>query len=103
MIERELDGRLRRRGKEVIRDLENATPAAEDVRRMRDELGELRQLTTALRERLDLLEARTGGTGGPRGHGTSGKATPTARTPGKAKAKPKAKPAPAKKPTRSRR
>ena len=57
MIERELDGRLRRRGKEVIRDLGEGAPLAEDVRRLRDEVGELRALTTALRERIDQLEA----------------------------------------------
>jgi aminopeptidase N len=57
MIERELDGRLRRRGKEVIRDLEDGASTGEDVRRMRDELGELRALATSLRERLDKLEA----------------------------------------------
>ena len=56
MIERELDGRLRRRGKEVIRDLEDGTPAQEELRRLRDEVGELRTITGALRERLDKLE-----------------------------------------------
>ena len=57
MIERELDPRLRRRGKEVIRDLEDNAPIAEDVRRLRDELGELRTLAGALRDRLDRIEA----------------------------------------------
>src|SRR5690606_34192897 len=57
MTERELDGRLRRRGKEVIRDLGEGAPLAEDVRRLRDEVGELRTLTAALRERIELLEA----------------------------------------------
>jgi aminopeptidase N len=57
LIERELDGRLRRRAKEIARDLEEGAPIAEDVRRLRDELGELRQLTGALRERVDQLEA----------------------------------------------
>jgi len=57
LIERELDGRLRRRAKEVARDLEEGAPIAEDVRRLRDELGELRQLAGALRERVDQLEA----------------------------------------------
>ncbi|HEX4419802.1 MAG TPA: M1 family aminopeptidase [Kofleriaceae bacterium] len=56
MIDRELDGRLRRRGKEVIRDLEHGTSATEDLRRLRDELAELRSLTGALRDRLDRLE-----------------------------------------------
>jgi aminopeptidase N len=75
MVERELDGRLRRRGKEVIRDLEDGASVGEDLRRMRDELGELRTLATALRERIDKLEA-TGGEPAPGGQG-------------KAKAKPK--------------
>ena len=57
MIDRDLDGRLRRRGKEVVRDLEDNAPLAEDVRRLRDELGELRTLAGALRERVEHLEA----------------------------------------------
>ncbi|HEU4732159.1 MAG TPA: M1 family metallopeptidase [Kofleriaceae bacterium] len=61
MVDRELDGRLRRRGKEVIRDLESATQVTEDVRRMRDEIGELRSLTTSLRERLERIEASARG------------------------------------------
>jgi aminopeptidase N len=88
MIDRELDGRLRRRGKEVIRDLENGTSGGEDLRRMRDELGELRALTGALRERLELLEAKTGdGTAKP--PRTSSK--PAARRPAGKKPTPAAK------------
>jgi aminopeptidase N len=68
MIDRELDGRLRRRGKEVIRDLEEGAPIAEEVRRLRDEVGELRAVAGALRERLEQLEARTGGAA----HGSTG-------------------------------
>ena len=75
MIDRELDGRLRRRGKEVIRDLENGTSVGEDVRRMRDEIGELRTLATALRDRIDKLEAGDGA------------ATPSSKAQGKAKPK----------------
>jgi len=85
MIERELDGRLRRRGKEVIRDLEDGTSAGEDARRMRDELGELRALTGTLRERIEKLEAGTGDAAAP----AAGK---KAKAKGKAKAdKPKKK------------
>jgi aminopeptidase N len=58
MIDRELDGRLRRRGKEVIRDLGEGAPLAEDVRRLRDEVGELRAVAASLRERIELIEAR---------------------------------------------
>ncbi|MGE0547264.1 MAG: M1 family aminopeptidase [Kofleriaceae bacterium] len=57
MIEREFDGRLRRRGKEVIRDLQEGSPLAEDVRRLRDEVGELRALAGKLRDRLDKVDA----------------------------------------------
>jgi aminopeptidase N len=59
MIERELDGRLRRRGREVVRDLEEGAPLAEDVRRLRDEVGELRTLASSLRDRLQLLETKS--------------------------------------------
>ena len=85
MFERELDGRLRRRGKEVIRDLEDGTSAGEDARRMRDELGELRALAGTLRERIEKLEAGTGDAPAP----AAGK---KAKAKGKAKAdKPKKK------------
>ncbi len=57
MIDRELDGRLRRRGKEVIRDLEEGSPQSDDVRRLRDEVGELRAIANTLRERVDFLDA----------------------------------------------
>ena len=57
LIDRELDGRLRRRAKEVARDLGEGAPLAEDVKRLRDEIGELRTITGALRERLDAMEA----------------------------------------------
>jgi aminopeptidase N len=57
LADRELDGRLRRRGREVMRDLGEGAPLAEDVRRLRDELGELRAVAAGLRERVELLEA----------------------------------------------
>ena len=58
MVDRELDGRLRRRGKEVMRDLGEGAPLAEDVRRLRDEVGELRATVASLRERIEMIEAR---------------------------------------------
>lgn len=58
LIDRELDGRLRRRAKEVIRDLQDGAPIGEEVRRLRDEVGELRQLAGAMRERIERIEAR---------------------------------------------
>jgi aminopeptidase N len=65
MIDRELDGRLRRRGKEVIRDLGEGAPLGEDVRRLRDEVGELRAAVATLRDRLTKLE---GGESAPAKH-----------------------------------
>jgi aminopeptidase N len=56
LTEHELDGRLRRRGKEVIRDLGEGAPQAEDVRRLRDEVAELRSLAATLKERIEVLE-----------------------------------------------
>lgn len=56
LIGRELDGRLVRRAREVLRDLEEGVAASEQLRRLRDELDELRSTTARLRERLDALE-----------------------------------------------
>ncbi|MBA3820678.1 MAG: HEAT repeat domain-containing protein, partial [Deltaproteobacteria bacterium] len=88
MVERELDGRLRRRGKEVMRDLGEGAPLQDEVRRLRDELGELRSLTGALRERLDHLEAKDGPPAdGKRGKQAGAKATKaTKKKAGKKKA-----------------
>jgi aminopeptidase N len=93
MIDRELDGRLRRRGKEVARDLETGASTGEDVRRMRDEIGELRSVAAALRERIEKLEATNGH--GHDGHGHGGKRgaraqdNPGKHNPGKHTARPK--------------
>ncbi len=53
LVARALDGRLVRRGREVVRDLEEGVAAGEQLRRLRDELDELRGTTAKLRERLD--------------------------------------------------
>ncbi|HEY4245012.1 MAG TPA: M1 family metallopeptidase [Kofleriaceae bacterium] len=58
LIERELDGRLRRRAREVARDLAEGAPVGEELRRLRDEVGELRAMVSGLRERLEHLEPR---------------------------------------------
>jgi len=42
-----------------VRDLEDGAPIAEDVRRLRDEIGELRATAAGLRERMELLEAKS--------------------------------------------
>jgi aminopeptidase N len=80
LVDRELDGRLVRRAREVIRDLGENAPLAEDVKRLRDEVGELRALASTLRERIEVLESA----GKP-----AAKAAPkTARVPKPASAKP---------------
>jgi aminopeptidase N len=79
VVERELDGRLRRRAREVVRDLEEGAAATGDLRALRDELDGLRRAVGALRERLDRQEASAGNGAGPAAGGT-------ARTPARGKA-----------------
>jgi aminopeptidase N len=57
VVDRELDGRLRRRAREVIRDLGEGSAAAEELRRLRDDVDELRSTAHRLRDRLDRLES----------------------------------------------
>jgi aminopeptidase N len=56
VVDRALDGRLRRRSREVIRDLGDGAPSAEELRRLRDEVDELRQTTGTLKARIEKLE-----------------------------------------------
>jgi aminopeptidase N len=57
LVDRALDGRLRRRSREVIRDLGDGATSAEELRRLRDEVDELRQVAGRLKERMDRYEA----------------------------------------------
>ena len=91
VVEHELDGRLRRRSREVIRDLREGAPLAQDVGKLRDELSELRTLTGKLRDRLDALEAGGEPAGAAKPKATAA-AKPAPKAKAKAKAKPKAKP-----------
>lgn len=111
MTERELDGRLVRRGREVIRDLQEGSAAGEQLSRLRDELEELRATTGQLRDRLDALErgqSEDDGSAAPapvavRGRGAaSGKATGRGTGKGRAATRPTrpTRPAPKAKPTR---
>jgi len=57
LADRDLDGRLRRRSREVVRDLREGRTQASEVTALRDELTRLREDTIKLRERLDAVEA----------------------------------------------
>jgi aminopeptidase N len=59
-VDTNLDGRIRRRGREVIRDLEDGRTRDEATRNLRDEVDRLRQDLVALRERLAKVEAASG-------------------------------------------
>ncbi len=55
--QRDLDGRLRRRAREVIRDLREGAQMAEERRLMREQVDTLRTEVISLRDRLDGMEA----------------------------------------------
>ena len=56
-VARELDGRLRRRGREVMRDLADGRNATAELSALRDDVDRLRGETAVLRERLDRISA----------------------------------------------
>ena len=61
LAERALDGRLRRRAREAVRDLNEARPAAEEREAVRQELDRLRSRVATLEERMDADKARPAG------------------------------------------
>jgi aminopeptidase N len=61
MVDRELDGRLRRRAREIVRDIGEARAPAAEVASLRDELEKLRGETARLRERVDRMDAASAG------------------------------------------
>ena len=56
-VERELDGRVRRRAREAIRKIQMGRDASDEFRQMREDLDKIRNENTKLRERLDRLES----------------------------------------------
>ncbi len=60
-VERELDGRIKRRGREVIRDLAEGRGSGDAVRELNDEVEKLRNELFAVRERLVKIEGGKGG------------------------------------------
>ncbi len=57
LIARALDGRLRRRGREVVRDLDAAQPAGEQLQTVRDHLETMQTELRQVRERMARAEA----------------------------------------------
>jgi aminopeptidase N len=55
--ERDVDRRLRRRAREVVRDIESGARASEQIEALRDELARLQSDCVTLRERVDRLDA----------------------------------------------
>jgi len=88
MIQRELDGRLRRRGRELTRDLQDGNRPGEELTRLRDDLATLRSSSAILRERLDKLETKAA----PKPTAPARKAT-TARPARPARTAPRKRPA----------
>jgi aminopeptidase N len=88
-VERNLDGRVRRRGREVIRDLQEGRPQSEAVRTLRDELDRLRQEIVRLSDRITKYEAKAQAS--PR-HKSQHKASRAVRATRSAKGKPERAP-----------
>jgi aminopeptidase N len=59
VVERELDGRLRRRAKEILRDLGEGRGSTAELAALRDEVDRLRGDHASLRERVDRMDAAT--------------------------------------------
>jgi aminopeptidase N len=57
LISRELDGRLRRRAREILRDISEGRSPSAEIAALRDELDRLRGETARIRERLDRMDA----------------------------------------------
>ncbi len=56
MVEKELDGRVKRRAREAIRKIQAGREASDEFRRLRDDVDKLREENRQLKERLGKLE-----------------------------------------------
>jgi aminopeptidase N len=88
-LDRDLDGRVRRRIREVLRDLGGAGKRETD--RLRDELEALRGEHAELKARIAKVEARSAAPGSPPPALAAGKAKPPARAAARSTAKPSTK------------
>lgn len=57
LIERELDGRVKRRAREAIRKIQAGREASDEFRHLRDDVDKLREENRQLKERLEKIEA----------------------------------------------
>ncbi|MCG8417894.1 MAG: M1 family metallopeptidase [Proteobacteria bacterium] len=58
LVERSLDGRLRRRAREIIRDIQEERAQGEAIAALRDDVDKLHRRNVELQQRLDALEAQ---------------------------------------------
>lgn len=56
LIERELDGRVKRRAREAVRKIQAGREASDEFRRLREDVDKLKEENRQLKERLDKLE-----------------------------------------------
>jgi aminopeptidase N len=83
-VETNLDGRIRRRGREILRDLEEGSTREEEVKTLRDEVDRLRVDLVALRDRVLKSEKERPATPPPAARSRAKKAVK--KTAGRAKA-----------------
>jgi aminopeptidase N len=88
---RALDGRLRRRAREAIRDLREGRQATEEREALREELDRLRTRLIALEERMDADRARPAGPKGQPAGQTGARTRPESKPGARAQARPAAK------------
>jgi aminopeptidase N len=105
VVTRELDGRLRRRAREIARDIGDARAPSAEVGSLRDEVERLRGDAARLRERLDRIDAvENGGPGAkPAARTKAARGGRKAPAPARAAARPGKKKPPARTPKRGRR
>ncbi len=59
LVERELDGRVKRRAREAIQKIQAGREASDEFRKLRDDVDKLREENRQLKERLEKIEAST--------------------------------------------
>jgi aminopeptidase N len=96
VVDRELDGRLRRRARELMRDLGEGRTATAEVSTLRDEVDRMRGELAVLRERVDRFGAANGAAAAAPApkvkNGASKRARPTATATTTARRKPSKSP-----------